>query len=208
MEMNDLLEEMVRLYSEGRRAMPDSGQFAVTRETQKLVEFEAIQQALEWLRKNRGYSELESYVQPDPPDVRATLVDGQVLDFEFASVTHQETMKLIKDREKKLGTQGEYQDWTAPVFQDWVRKLVADKDRKYRPHLKKGLVAKPLILVLGSDSRTTHAGLADGLQVESDVFDEILLHLGYIPDPTGARDGESDYCITDIKRVENGCASI
>ena len=194
--MNEPWDEVVRLSKEGSEAMPDSGQFASTRETQPLVEREAVLEAHKWLEKNKGFAELKSYTQPDPPDLVATLIDGTTVDYEFAGIIHQKTMQAIKHRRNTLGIAGKYQDWTPVTFQKRICELVSQKEQKFRDHLSNGIASQPLILVLGSDGAMTHPSLIDEFSVSSSIFHVVLVHLGYIPNPNGSSD--SEYMILDI----------
>jgi hypothetical protein len=196
--MNGLAVQISQLSQRTTEALPDSGQFASNREIQNLVERDAICEALNWLVPLRGLAEVATITQPDPPDALVKLVDGAILHCEFAVIAHEPTIKSIKHRYKNDCKQYEFQNWTRQIFQDEIRETVFKKEDKFRKHLDSGRVAKPLILVLGSDSLMTHEGLLDGMRIQSSVFDEILVHMGYIPDPTGTRDGASEYCIVDI----------
>jgi hypothetical protein len=199
--MNDLWDEVIRLDGTARTEMPDSGQFASTRETQSFIEKMAIEEVLDWLSKNHGWATITEIQQPDPPDAIISLADGMKIWCEFASVTHQKAIEAIKHRQKNNSEIGLYQDWTPAAFQACVTELVASKDAKFAKHLKSGRVRKPLLLVLGSDSTMSHTGLLDGLDIRSSIFDVIAIHLGYSPTASPTENG--DYLIHIVAGIDS-----
>lgn len=187
--LNDLWDEAARLSKDGNKAMPDSGQFASTRETQSFVERSAILEVLEWLREHRGWAQVVKIEQPDPPDAIGSLSDGKTVWCEFASITHQATMKAIKHHYKNGDQTVLYQNWTPGIFQDRVKDIIVSKEEKFTKHLASGLADKPLLLVLGSDGVMSHSELLDGMKISSKIFDVIAVHLGYSPAALPSQDG-------------------
>jgi hypothetical protein len=187
--MIDIWNDVIRLDKEARAAMPDSGQFAFTRETRALVERDAIAQALDFLVENKGWPRIKDIEQPDPPDAIVLLDNGLKVSVEFASITHQKTMQVIKHRIKTNAATRLYTDWTPETFQARLTELIATKEAKFAKYLKNGLADKPLLLVLGSDGVMSHSRLLKGFKVSSDVFDLIAVHLGYSPSPVPGVDG-------------------
>jgi hypothetical protein len=192
---NAEIEKLVESLGNAREAMPDCGQFARTRATQPGVERDAILQVHKWLEHHKRFAEIASFTQPDPPDLVATLKDGTVVYYEFAIIAHGPAIEVIKKR-KQQGETGLYQNWTPETFQKRICDLVSAKIKKYQKHLKNETVAKPLILVLGSDSVLSHKGLVANFSAGRGIFDMVLLHLGYIPNSNGSPD--SNYLILDI----------
>jgi hypothetical protein len=188
--MNDLWDEVVKLSKQSSEAMPDSGQFASNRENQSFVESAAILEVLDWLRERRGWPQVVKIEQPDPPDAIVSLSDGKTIWCEFASITHQATMKALKHHYKAGDQTGLYQNWTLGIFQDRVRDIIASKEAKFTKHLTSGLVDKPLLLVLGSDGVMSNAELLEGMNISSEIFDVITVHLGYAPAASPSQDGK------------------
>lgn len=187
--MNDIWDDVDRLEKESRLAMPDSGQFASTRETQSFIEKSAIEEVLAYLHKYNGWAPTKHIQQPDPPDAIVTLVGGTKIWCEFASVTHQATMQVIKHRQKNNQERWLYQDWTQSTFQTRLRELIASKEALFARHIENRVVFRPLMLVLGSDSTMSHTGLLVGFDIKSTIFDVIAVHLGYSPAATTAGNG-------------------
>lgn len=176
-------ERFLRFAIEAADAVPDTGQFAATREMSAWMEYTACREALDWLSREKGWPHPIAAMQPDPPDVVFQFADGETRAFEFARVVHAKTIETIKHRRSKGDQQAYYQNWTPHVFQVQVDHIVRQKEAIFRTHLAHGRCTKPLVLVLGSDGIGSGPHLIEGFQISSDVFSEILLHLGYPGNP-------------------------
>lgn len=176
-------ERFLRFATEAADAVPDTGQFAATRETSAWMEYTVCREALDWLSREKGWSHPIAATQPDPPDVVFQFADGKTSAFEFARVVHAKTIETIKHRLSQGDRQTYYQNWTPRVFQMQLENIVRKKEAIFRTHLAHGRCQKPLVLVLGSDGIGSGAHLIEDFQISSDVFSEILLHLGYPGNP-------------------------
>src|SRR5690606_19857206 len=136
--------------------------------------------------------------QPDPPDVVLHFHDGTQFSIEITTVTHEKTMQAIKYDRERNDVQGQYQDWTPELFQKRIIELLEKKEAKYKKHLAAKTVTPPLALLFGSDGCMSGDWLIDGFTVTSDVFDEVLVHFGYVPNVTPAQNSKSEYLIVDI----------
>lgn len=177
------LQSFLRLAAEAAEFLPDSGQFAATRETSTFMEYHACREALDWLCREKGWPQPASATQPDPPDVIFKLEDGSSAGFEFARVLHAKTIEAIKHRRSQGDSGVYYQNWTPPIFQRQLNDLILEKERKFARHLAKGLCHRPLVLVLGSDGTSSGSDLIDSYTVTSEIFSEILVHFGYPGNP-------------------------
>lgn len=180
------MHSFLRLAAEAAEFLPDSGQFAATRETSALMEYNACREALDWLCREKGWAQPQSASQPDPPDVIFELDGGGSVGFEFARVLHAKTIEAIKHRRSRGDPDKYYQDWTPPIFQSQLNDVLREKERKFARHLANGLCRRPLVLVLGSDGTSSGPHLIAGHLVTSDVFSEILVHFGYPGNPHNA----------------------
>lgn len=197
-DTEELFVEVSRIAKECEDSMPDSGQFAASRELESLVEREAAIEAFEWLKFHRhlvGYREI---CQPDPPDVVFQLNDGTTFSIEVTTVTHEKTMQAIKYNRDQHDIRGEYQNWTPELFQNRILELLKKKETQFKKHLTTKAASRPLALLLGFDGRMSGEWLIDGFTVRTEIFDEVLVHLGYIPNASPERSNRSEYLIVDI----------
>lgn len=197
-DIEKLFDGVARVAKECEQSMPDSGQFAASRELQPLVEQNAAIEAFKWLQVHRGLVGYLKISQPDPPDVVFHLSDGTRFSIEFTTVTHEKTMQVIKHNRDQHGIQDGYQNWTPKLFQERIRELLEKKETQFRKHLATETASRPLALLLGFDGKISGDWLIDGFSVTSEIFDEVLVHLGYIPNANPTENNNSEYLIVDI----------
>jgi hypothetical protein len=188
---NEIVSLMRTMIEKDAAERPDGSCFGGHRDQRREIEIDVATGALEWLHLNASIAAVKTIETPDPPDVLATLTNGNKYGIEVTELVHGGTIAYIKEQRKLGDQQHYYTDWTDQLIEEAILGLVSSKNKQPERYGD-----APVALVIACDQMMITPAQVEKISVVTSVFTHVLVHFSYDPSPSAK--GQGTYPIVSL----------